>query len=103
MNIAEVKALLGITTSKHDDYLDAVVPIFVEDAKAKTNNDFLDAEGREVLPGPVKLYVAKACQYNMNETGLKSYRMGEVSYTYETEFPPSITDLLKRYKRVRFI
>lgn len=103
MNIAEVKALLGITTSKHDDYLDAVVPIFIEDAKAKTNNDFTDENGVETLPGPVRLYVAKACEYNMQSAGLKSRSMGEVSYSYQTEFPEAINGLLKRYKRVRFV
>jgi hypothetical protein len=101
-DVTNVKTMLQIKTEKHDDYLKEVLPLFIEKAKADCNNTFLDDNGNEVLPAGVKLYVAKAIEYNMGPVNLKGRKMGEVSYSYETELPGSITKHLKPYKRLRF-
>ena len=97
MDTEQIKQILGITTDKHDAYLDTVIPLFLEFAEDYCNNTF------EVIPGPVKIFVAKAAQHNMQVAGLKSRTMGEVSYSYDTEFPSSILKYLSRYRKVRFV
>ncbi len=99
--VEKVKLRLGITDTKHDEFLQEVAPDHLDYAKAYTNNTF-EEDGVEVIPGPVILFVAKACEYNMGQTGVRSRSMGEVSYTYETDLPKSIMKLLKPYKRVKF-
>lgn len=104
MDKEDVKKLLQIKTTKHDDYLDAIIPLIIEDVKAKCNNQFLDpVSGDESLPGGVKIYISKACQYNMQPSNLKSRSMGNVSYSFDLEFPTSITKLLSPYKRLKFV
>jgi Phage gp6-like head-tail connector protein len=92
-----IKNMLGITTAKHDNYLTEVIPLFIEHAEEICNNSF-----NGDLPAGVKLYVAKAIQFNMTPSNLKGRKMGEVSYSYETELPKSITKHLAPYRRVRF-
>jgi hypothetical protein len=102
MDLQSVKNMLSIKNTQHDDYLLEVIPLFIEQAKDYCNNSFL-VDGAEELPAGVKLYVAKAIQFNMNPSNLKGRTMGEVSYSYETDLPRSITRLLAPYRRVRFI
>lgn len=102
MDLQSVKNMLSIKNTQHDDYLTEVIPLFIEQAKDYCNNSFL-VDGVEELPAGVKLYVAKAIQFNMNPSNLKGRTMGEVSYSYETDLPRSITRLLAPYRRVRFI
>jgi hypothetical protein len=104
MTTEEVKKLLQIKTTKHDEFLDAMIPLVIEDVKVKCNNLFLDpVTGEERLPGGVKIYVAKACQYNMQPSNLKSRTLGNVSYSFDLEFPASITKSLAPYKRLKFV
>lgn len=102
MDTGTVKSMLGITTNKHDAYLHEMISLFVELAKEKCNNSF-EVDGEVQLPAGVKLYVAKAIEFNMRPVGLKDRTMGDVSYSYVTELPKSITDFLRPYKRVKFI
>jgi hypothetical protein len=102
VSLDTVKKILQITTTKHDDYLNTMILLLEEYAKDKTNNDFLDENGNEVIPGAVTIFVAKACEYNMNKAGVTSRSMGEVSYSYDLDFPRSITKLLDPYRKVKF-
>lgn len=97
MDKETIKNMLGIKTAKHDAYLTEVIPLFIEHAEEYCNNSFIGE-----LPAGVKLYVAKAIEFNLNPSNLKSRKMGEVSYSYETNFPKSITKLLAPYRKVRF-
>ena len=97
LEIAQVKALLGLTTSKHDIFIEEMIPILIEYAQEYCNNRFKDQ-----LPGPVKLFVARAIQFNMNPAGVSSRSMGGASYSYETNYPDSLTSMLKPYRKVRF-
>ena len=97
MDITNVKNMLGITTDKHDLYLSEMLPIMLEFAADYCNNTFA-----EPYPAGVKLFVAKGLEFNMGSSTLKSRTMGEVSYTYETEFPKSVMKHLAPYRKVRF-
>jgi hypothetical protein len=97
MELTEVKNLTTLT-DKHDNYITSAIPLYLELAEAKTNNTF--TQGSE--PAGVKLFIAQAIEFNVKKIGLKSFTMGEVSYTYETELPKTVTDNLKPYKRVSF-
>jgi Phage gp6-like head-tail connector protein len=102
MNTEEVKRLLGITTDKQDVFITEMLLLLTEFVKDYTNNKF-ETDGEEVLPGGVKLFIARAIQYNMNPTGVTGRSMGGASYSYDTDYPPSLMRLLRPYKRVRFI
>ena len=97
LEIAQVKALLGLTTSKHDQFIEEMTPILIEYTQEYCNNQFKDQ-----LPGPVKLFIARAIQFNMNPAGVSSRSMGGASYSYETSYPDSLTSMLKPYRKVRF-
>ncbi|SCV43766.1 Phage capsid and scaffold [Bacillus subtilis] len=53
------------------------------------------------MPAGVKLFVKKAAEYNMTPSGLSGRSMGDVSYSYNTEFPRDITKDLNPYRRLR--
>jgi len=103
LEIDEIKSILGIKGTDDDEYLSVMVPILVEHASAYCNNLFIDSvTGLVYIPGGVRLFVAKACEHNMQQAGLKSRSMGSVSYSYDLEFPQSLNQYLRPYKRLRF-
>ncbi|MFJ5794462.1 phage head-tail connector protein [Bacillus atrophaeus] len=95
MDIKQVKRMIGITTDKHDAYLSEVVPILIEIAADECKNTF----DPEALPAGVKMFVAKAAEYNMAPSGLSGRSMGDVSYSYNTKFPQHITKNLYLYRK----
>lgn len=102
VGIEEIKMILGIKNTKHDEYLTIMIPILFDHVIAFCNNDFVSNTGLAEVPGGVKLWIAKACEHNMQNAGLKGRSMGSVSYSYELEFPSSIMSYLRPYKRLRF-
>lgn len=101
--IQEVKKILRIEGAEHDDYLSVMVPSLEEWVRDYCNNQFIQLEpGVYTYPGPVKIFIAKACEQNMQVTGLKSRTMDTVSYTYELDFPETLKKLLRPYRRLRF-
>lgn len=102
MNVEEIKTILGIKDARHDDYLNTMIPILYEHVTAICNNDFASKTGEIVVPGGVCLFIAKACEHNMQNAGLKGRTMGTVSYSYELEFPSSLMSYIRPYKRLRF-
>ncbi|MEC0765087.1 phage head-tail connector protein [Bacillus atrophaeus] len=95
MDIQNVKNMIGITSDKHDAYLTEVVPILIEYASDFCKNNFEP----EALPAGVKIFVAKATEYNMTPSGLSGRSMGDVSYSFNTEFPQHITKNLYPYRK----
>lgn len=101
--IDEVKGILRIQGEDHDMFFSIMVPILEEHVIEHCNNRFTkDSYGETVLPGPVKLFIAKAAEYNMQKTGLKERSMGSVSYSYDLQFPDSLYKYLRPYKRIKF-
>jgi hypothetical protein len=98
MNMQEVKDILGRTDSKHDNYINTVIPLYVDYVKEYCNNQSL---GTEELPGGVKLAIAKMIEFNLNKSGVSSSTFGEVSYSYSLDFPLSILRMLQPYSRIR--
>lgn len=107
MTIDEVKTLLQIPLSdtSKDDYLTAALPLLVDYVKDYCNQTFIDATtGLEVLPGGVKLAIAKMAEYGMANVSEKSYTEGaySVAYVSGSEYPKSILKLLRPHRRVVF-
>lgn len=97
MDISKVKMMLGINNSKHDEYLNEVIPLFIAQAEALCNTTF----NRDALPSGVTLYVAKAIEFNMKPVTLKSRSMDSVSYSYNTELPRSVSQYLAPHRKLR--
>ncbi|MGM9987229.1 MAG: phage head-tail connector protein [Bacillaceae bacterium] len=101
MDYTEVKAILGYKTNKHDSYIDTVIPMFIEWMEDDCNYCFRDESGNYNLRGGAKIALAKMIEHNINQAGLSSKTMGEVQYTYDTNFPVSILNMLAPYRRIR--
>ncbi|MDP1419235.1 phage head-tail connector protein [Peribacillus simplex] len=96
-----VKQLAGITTSKHDAYIDVAIPLFLEFIQEHCNNDFTNDLGVVTVKGGIKIAIAKMIEFNMNKVGQKTRTFGDVAYSFDTDFPPSIMRLLQPYNRIR--
>lgn len=102
--ITRIKKLLWIVTEDYDTYLSEAVPIFLELAEDTCRTIWTDKDGEpKDVPGPVVLFIARAAEYNISQAGVSSESLGDYSISITTDFPSSITDLLKPYSRkVRF-
>lgn len=101
--LTEVKAISPKLSEGHDVYLSVMVPMLEEYVIGLCNNKKFtkNAYGDIVLPGPVKIFIAKACEYNMQAVGLKERSMGSVSYSYDLEFPNTLHQYLRPYRKVK--
>ncbi|WP_162920113.1 phage head-tail connector protein [Paenisporosarcina cavernae] len=102
--IEEIKGILQWTDTKHDVYLQTMMPMIFEDVQIQTNNDFggILEDGTIRIPGGVKIYMAKVIEMNMQKASLKSRSMGSVSYSYNLEVPESVKRLIRPYRRAKF-
>jgi hypothetical protein len=94
----KIKVMLGITDNSKDDYLNTMIPLIVDDVQEQCNNTF-DISN---LPSGIIRYLAKALEFDMGDSRLKSRSLGNVSYSFNTELPDSVAKLLRPYKKVRF-
>ena len=105
--IDKVKKILWIQDAQYDDYLNTIIPMLKDFAKEYCNNPFLvydedTEEYVEEIPEPVILFLAKATEYNIFQSGVKSESVGDYSVSFETDYPESITKLLRPYRKVKF-
>ncbi|MGE7946476.1 phage head-tail connector protein [Lysinibacillus sp. NPDC093688] len=96
--IEQLKQLNEVTGAKHDAFYRAMAPVLFDVAKDHCNGKWEPSD----MPQGVRLFIAKAIQFNTQSTGLKGRTMGTVSYSYDTEFPKAIWTYLRPYKKVRF-
>lgn len=102
-DVDEIKALLCIAGTKHDAYILAMLPILFEEVKGYCNNAFGETVTTTPnIPGPVKLFMAKAIEFNQKDTGLKGRSMGTTSYSFETDLPKGLYKMLVPYRKVKF-
>ena len=100
--IEEIKAMSPKLGEGHDVFLSVMVPALTDYVVDQCNNQFAkNGYGDIVLPGPVKIFIAKACEYNIQSTGLKERKMGSVSYSYDLQFPSTLHQYLRPYRRMR--
>lgn len=97
IDIEEIKTIIEIKDSKHDVYLATMIPLVLEHVTDFCNNSFPDG-----IPGGVRIFIAKVCEHNIQNAGLKSRTMGSVSYSYELEFPSSLMRFIRPYRRLKF-
>lgn len=92
-------ATLGQVKKPNVDYYKAMLPVLLD----KVNEDYNTCFTPENMPPNVKLFLAKAVPFFSGASGLKSRKMGSVSYSFDfNDMPAAITDLLKRYRKARF-
>jgi hypothetical protein len=103
MELSQVKLLAGIAADnvKHDDYIKAKIPILLGFAKDYCNKTFMIGE-TEVLPAGVQKFVGEAIKYDLRDNGLKSRQMGNVTYTFDTNYLDTVTKNLAPYRGLRW-
>jgi hypothetical protein len=93
-----VKVILQINTNNHDPYIETMIPLLIDFGSEWCNNSFPEDD----MPSGMVLFVSKAIEYLMNKSGVASRTMGNVSYSYDLDFPPAVMKFIKPYRRVRF-
>lgn len=92
-------ATLGNAKKVNADYYKAMLPLLLK----KVNEDYGTKFEHNDLPANVEIFLAKAVAFYSGATGLKSRKMGSVSYTYSfDELPATITDLLQYYRKAKY-
>jgi Phage gp6-like head-tail connector protein len=96
--IDEIATMAEVDLTKHQNYLNVMIPALLEKAQEYCNNTF-DVKNP---PGGVKVFLAESIQHKLNTKGLFSRTMGSVSYSFDTEVPVKVLRHLKPYRKVRF-
>lgn len=83
----------------NEEYYKVMLPLLLD----KVNEDYNQSFTSETAPANVKIFMAKATQFLGGNAGLKSRKMGSVSYSFNfSELPSYLTDLLVRYRKAKF-
>lgn len=106
MDTDELKTLLNRSESDttNDAYYTAQIPVLLEYANQYCKQEFDDEDVYDDLPGGVKLFIAKAAEWNLNKAGIQAKSAGDLSVAYAvTDMPSAILAYLKPYRRVGFV
>jgi hypothetical protein len=109
--VAKVKALLFITSSDYDTYLDAIIPMLLTQAEeychtyfSYDNPDYGEVDEPEYtmnIPNPVYMYLSKAVEVMIQQTGVTSEKQGERSVAFGNMAEELwATKFLNQYRRV---
>lgn len=101
--IEELKVINGEKSTDKDETYRVMLPILFEHVEEYCNFKFpRDATGRPLIPGGVKMFIAKVIQHNQIPAGLSSRKMGTVSYDYAEDIPQGLYSYIRRYRKVKF-
>lgn len=82
-----------------DEQLKAHLKEWVKDY---CNDDFLDEDEAEDLPGGVEVFLDRAASYFKSQSGKTSESLGDYSVSFDADIPRSLLKLLTPYRKVRF-
>jgi hypothetical protein len=101
MTVDEVTALLRFTSvdTTTSAYLTAIVPMLTDYAREYCNQAWTD----DALPGPVKIFIAQAAKWLMEDQGVTNKTLGDGAVSFANSLPATIVAMLRPYKRVRFV
>lgn len=95
----QAKRLIAVNAEKESAELiqryQALTPIYFDVAIDYCNNKDLEFDR-------IIVFLAKAVQFYSHKAGLTARSMGTVSYSYDTDLPSSILQLLKPFKKLRW-
>lgn len=92
-------ATLANAKKVNADYYKAMLPLLLK----KVNEDYKTKFVHTDLPANVEIFLAKAVAFYSGATGLKSRKMGSVSYSYNfDELPATLTSLLEGYRKAKY-
>jgi hypothetical protein len=79
----------------HDAYLEWI--------KDYCNNEFLNEDGEDVLPGGVTLTIEKLMSRHGQDSNIASEQVGDLSQSFfSDDIPKDIKSLLRPYRRIKF-
>lgn len=100
ISTTECKAILQISGSNYDTFINVMIPI-TEDYILKYTN--LTEDSASKLPG-LKLAAAQFVNYQLsNPSNISSETIGNYSVTYQPSYPEYLVQTLKTYRQVKFI
>lgn len=114
LSLKDVKTILQLEdTTEHDSYIETMLPIIISLVEQYCNSIFalrnLDGtllnshEGYVLVEAGIIIAIAKIIEFYMQQSGVIQNTVSRVSYSFSTELPKSILEVLNQYRRVRFI
>lgn len=113
LSTKDIKVILQIEDTEYDDYITTMLPIVIALTEDYCNDIFAirspngslmkDQEGYKILDVGIVIAIAKIIEFYMNKSGVIQNTVSRVSYSFATELPKSITQILNQYRKVKFI
>ena len=114
LSVRKVKTILQIEESDYDDYILEMIPITIAMVESYCNDEFgLRDESGELVKSEESQYfvsevglvapIAKMIQYYMNKSGVTQESISRVMYSYSGSLPKSITEILNKYRKVKWV
>lgn len=110
ISIKDVKDVLSIETTEHDNYIEKMIPITLALTEQYCNNKTLvlrDAlgnymktnEGYMLTDMGLIIVIAKIIEFYMVKAGITYEAIGRMVYTYANDLPTPILNALKSYSK----
>lgn len=113
LSVKDVKSILQIEDTQHDDYIETMLPIIISFTEQYCNDIFTvrtmngsyykDQSGYQLVDMGIMIAIAKVIEFYMLKSGVSGEGVSRVSYSYSTELPKSILDILNQYRKVKFV
>ena len=98
MTVADIKKILKITDDSRDDAIELLIPLTEDFLRRKCKDNFVEG-----LPLGLELAEVAMIRHFLTEKGVSSEKIGEYAVHYFGNLPSSVEQMIRPYRKVRFI
>lgn len=98
LTVEEVKTMLKIHDNASDSLIDIMIPLLEDLFRKKCRDDFPDG-----FPPGIKIPAIMVINHFLQDKGIRSETIGDYSVQFFVNLPESVENLLKPYKKIKFV
>lgn len=113
LSVKEIKKILQIEDTRHDEYIEIMLPIIIALVEKYCNDVFAmrddssfykkDEDGYKIIDIGIVICIAKIIEFYMLKSGVTQNTVSRMSFSFSNDLPNSIKSVLNEYRKVRFI
>lgn len=98
MTVGDVKKILKIAGDSNDDAIEMLIPLTEDFLKRKCRDDFVGG-----FPPGLQLAEVSMIRHFLTEKGISGETIGEYSVQYFGNLPSTVEEMIRPYRKIKFI
>ncbi len=98
MTLSEVKTILKIADNSSDDAIEMLIPLTEDFLKRKCRDDYVEG-----FPPGLQLAEVTMIRHFLTEKGVSRETIGEYAVQYFGNLPSTVEEMIRPYRKIKFI